>query len=112
MDEIDARREELSAAVEQLQAEIEQLREQQRQLRAEADAMMAAHVNFVACMRLELNTPLAMILGFSELMKTEPFGPLDPRYKDYLERIREGGARLQDIVTAILDDAIARQHPN
>lgn len=54
----------------------------------------------------ELRTPLNSILGFSEILATELFGPLgSPQYKEYATIIRESGERLLRLVNQILEIA-------
>jgi two-component system cell cycle sensor histidine kinase PleC len=50
----------------------------------------------------ELRTPLNAIIGFSELMRSELFGPLTARYLGYLDDIHSSGSHLLEIVNAIL----------
>jgi signal transduction histidine kinase len=58
---------------------------------------------FLAHMSHELRTPLNAIIGFSEVMKTEMFGELSPRYRDYAEKIHASGAHLHDLINDVLD---------
>ena len=52
----------------------------------------------------ELRTPLNAILGFSEVMKTEIFGPHSvPQYKDYSGDIHSSGVHLLGLINEILD---------
>ena len=52
----------------------------------------------------ELRTPLNAILGFSEVMKTEIFGPHNvPAYKDYAGDIHNSGVHLLGLINEILD---------
>ena len=54
----------------------------------------------------ELRTPLNSILGFSEILSTELFGPLGaPQYKEYAAIIRDSGERLLRLVNQILEIA-------
>ena len=67
-------------------------------------AANSAKSNFLANMSHELRTPLNAIIGFSELLKTQPFGPLgSPRYLQYIEDIRSSGDHLLQVVNDILD---------
>jgi len=58
---------------------------------------------FLAHMSHELRTPLNAIIGFSEVMKTQMFGELSPRYRDYAEKIHASGAHLHDLINDVLD---------
>jgi two-component system cell cycle sensor histidine kinase PleC len=52
----------------------------------------------------ELRTPLNAILGFSEVMKTEVFGPhAIAAYKDYSNDIHNSGQHLLNLINEILD---------
>lgn len=56
------------------------------------------------CMSHELRTPLNAILGFSEIMKTELYGPVGhPRYKEYSEDIHQSGSHLLELINDVLD---------
>ncbi|UBF24667.1 PAS domain S-box protein [Kovacikia minuta CCNUW1] len=58
---------------------------------------------FVATTSHELRTPLTAILGFSNVLLQEFFGKLNPKQKDYLERIHTSGQHLLDLINDILD---------
>lgn len=58
---------------------------------------------FVATTSHELRTPLTAILGFSNVLLQEFFGELNPKQKDYLERIHASGQHLLDLINDILD---------
>jgi signal transduction histidine kinase len=59
---------------------------------------------FLANMSHELRTPLNAVIGFSEMMHTEIFGPLgNPRYREYTNLIRGAGQHLLDLINDILD---------
>lgn len=54
----------------------------------------------------ELRTPLNSILGFSEIIASELYGPLGaPQYKEYAGIIRTSGARLLKLVNQVLEIA-------
>jgi len=51
----------------------------------------------------ELLTPLNHIIGFSEMLGSECFGPIgDERYIDYIKKIQEAGNHLNDTVMNVL----------
>jgi len=63
-----------------------------------------AKSRFLATMSHEFRTPLNAILGFSEMMRSEIFGPLgDPRYRDYTASIQESGELMLALVNDVLD---------
>src|SRR3546814_11758079 len=52
----------------------------------------------------ELRTPLNAILGFSEMMKREILGPVQPpRYRGYVDDIHHMGRHLLSLVNDILE---------
>ncbi|MBD2095356.1 PAS domain S-box protein [Trichocoleus sp. FACHB-591] len=58
---------------------------------------------FIATTSHELRTPLTAILGFSNVLLQEFFGQLNPKQKDYIERIHLSGQHLLDLINDILD---------
>ncbi len=58
---------------------------------------------FIASMSHELRTPLNSIIGFSELILSDPFNHLDNTLKDYIQCIFEEGNYLLDLINRILD---------
>jgi signal transduction histidine kinase len=85
------------SALKQREAEItESMREAQEANRAKSD--------FLANMSHELRTPLNAVIGFSEMMHGEVFGPLGhPKYKDYNLDIFNSASHLLSIIQDILD---------
>jgi two-component system cell cycle sensor histidine kinase PleC len=80
------------------------LAEQYHHQKAEAEAAYLAKSEFLANMSHELRTPLNAIIGFSEMMLAEPFGGLgSPKYAEYCNHIRQGGAYLNEVLSDILD---------
>jgi two-component system cell cycle sensor histidine kinase PleC len=72
--------------------------------RYRAEAANKAKSRFLATMSHELRTPLNAIMGFSEVMKSELFGPhVNPLYKEYAANIHESGAHLLHLISEILD---------
>jgi cell cycle sensor histidine kinase DivJ len=53
----------------------------------------------------ELRTPLNAILGFSDLMKSQIFGPIAAQYAEYAGLIHESGEHLLNLVSDLLDIA-------
>jgi len=52
----------------------------------------------------ELRTPLNAISGFSEIMKTEAYGPLGhDKYRDYVSTIHDATTHLMDVVNDLIE---------
>jgi signal transduction histidine kinase len=52
----------------------------------------------------ELRTPLNAVIGFSEIMRAETFGPLgNARYMDYIKDIHDSSRHLLGVINDILD---------
>lgn len=77
------------------------------QLRAaveEATDANRAKSAFLANMSHDLRTPLNSIIGFSDAMKAQLYGPLgDARYTEYVDNIHRSGQHLINLVNDILD---------
>ncbi|HLZ12884.1 MAG TPA: response regulator [Candidatus Acidoferrum sp.] len=58
---------------------------------------------FLSTMSHELRTPLNAVLGFSDLLADERFGPLNERQKRYIAHIHTGGKHLLSLINDILD---------
>jgi len=72
--------------------------------RLEAETASQAKSEFLANMSHELRQPLNAIIGFSELMKAETFGPVgNPTYVEYAADINFSGTHLLEIINDILD---------
>jgi len=84
--------------------ELEQAKSISDEARYRAEAANVAKSRFLAQMSHELRTPLNAILGFSEVMKSEIFGPhAVPVYKEYSADIHNSGVHLLNLINEILD---------
>ena len=80
-----------------------------RDARDEAEAANRAKTDFMINMSHELRTPLSAVIGFSEMIVKETFGPVgQPRYKEFADDILHAGRHLMDVITDILDIAKAQ----
>jgi PAS domain S-box-containing protein len=58
---------------------------------------------FLSTMSHELRTPLNAVLGFSDLLADERYGPLNDRQQRYVSHINTGGKHLLKLINDILD---------
>ena len=85
-------------------AELEQAKLNSDEARRRAESANLAKSRFLATMSHELRTPLNAVLGFSEVMKGELFGPHStPAYKEYSSDIHASGQHLLMLINEILD---------
>ncbi|HEX9507924.1 MAG TPA: ATP-binding protein, partial [Myxococcales bacterium] len=83
-------------------------KEQRRSLQLQEQTALAQQASqfkskFLANMSHELRTPLNAVIGFSELLEQEMFGPLSSRQKEYVQNILASGQHLLSLVNDVLD---------
>lgn len=72
--------------------------------RQEAERASSHKTEFLARISHEIRTPLNAIIGFSELMAEEKFGPIgNERYREYLRDIHRSGNHVLALVNDLLD---------
>jgi PAS domain S-box-containing protein len=72
--------------------------------RRQAERASSAKSDFLAKVSHEVRTPLNAIIGFSEVMKEERFGPIgNDRYRQYLRDIHAAGEHLISLINDLLD---------
>ena len=72
--------------------------------RRDAERASSAKSDFLAKISHEIRTPLNAIIGFSEVMTAERFGPIgNERYRQYLKDIHASGGHLISLVNDLLD---------
>jgi signal transduction histidine kinase len=68
-----------------------------------AEQASDAKSRFLATMSHELRTPLNAVIGFSETILQQPFGPLGAdKYVEYLKDIERSGRHMLELITDIL----------
>jgi PAS domain S-box-containing protein len=78
--------------------------EELRNAKREAERASAAKSDFLAKISHEIRTPLNAIIGFSEVMMGERFGPIaNDRYREYLKDIHASGGHLVSLLNDLLD---------
>lgn len=105
---------ELKATVADLRASRRELEQQKQQLvdlaekyaleKNRAEAGNRTKSEFLANISHELRTPLNAVIGFSEVMQNELFGPMgNDKYEEYARDIHESGKYLLEVINDILD---------
>jgi len=91
----------------------QKVRDRTSELEVKQEELMTANVElerasklkseFLANMSHELRTPLNAVIGFSELLLEESYGPLNPKQKRYVENVLVSGKHLLQLINDILD---------
>ena len=84
----------------------ERVRQEQelKEARKRAESADRAKSDFLAHMSHEIRTPLNAVIGFSEVMRDQLFGPLgSPRYLEYINDIHNSGIHLLELINDVLD---------
>jgi len=97
--EVAARNRELTAALEQNACLVQTLERQS----AELQAAGRHKSEFLANMSHELRTPLNAVIGFSEVLGEQMFGPLNAKQREYVNDIWTSGRHLLTLINDILD---------
>lgn len=84
-------------------AELAKSREEALAAARTAEKANRAKSNFLAIMSHELRTPLNSVLGFTECLKEEMFGPVNAEQKQALVTVESNGRHLLALITDILD---------
>jgi len=68
-----------------------------------AAAASQAKSEFLSSMSHELRTPMNSVLGFSQLLATDPDDPLTGKQREFVEKILKNGDLLMSLINQILD---------
>ena len=89
-----------------LQAQYGALEASAAALRASEEKAAAANkakTEFLSSMSHELRTPMNAILGFAQLLQTEPAAPLNANQHRFVEQILKAGRHLLELINEVLD---------
>jgi signal transduction histidine kinase len=73
--------------------------------RAVAELANQSKAHFVATISHELRTPMNAVLGYTQLIADEQYGPVTPMQKDHLGRVTRSGKHLLGLIEQLLDYA-------
>ncbi len=71
--------------------------------REEAESGSRSKSEFLANMSHELRTPLNAVIGLSQVLLEQTFGPLNAKQSEYLDGVRQSGSHLLSLINEILD---------
>ncbi len=92
-----------AARLEDQARRLEELNVRYRTERESALQADRAKTQFLANMSHELRTPLNAVIGFSEILTRQSFGPLTDKYLEYAKDILASGQHLLNVINDILD---------
>lgn len=96
----------LKSTAGELEREIGERREVEKALRASeelAASASRAKSEFLSAMSHELRTPMNSILGFAQLLGTEPDAPLTENQERFVKQILKAGTHLLSLIDQVLD---------
>lgn len=71
--------------------------------RLQAESSNRAKTEFLSNMSHELRTPMTAIIGFSEVLEDQFFGPLTPKQREHIANILSSARHLLSLINDILD---------
>jgi len=102
-DDLELRVKERTAELEDAKKEVEAFSFSILRAKQELERSSKFKDQFLSTMSHELRTPLNAVLGFSDLLTEERYGPLNERQQRYVKHIHTGGKHLLSLINDILD---------
>ena len=102
-DGLELRVQDRTAELEAAKKEVEAFSESVLRAKEEVERASKFKDQFLSTMSHELRTPLNAVLGFSDLLAEERYGPLNERQRRYVTHIHTGGKHLLALINDILD---------
>lgn len=102
-DQLEQRVKERTAELEIAKKEVEEFSYSVVRAKEEVERASKFKDQFLSTMSHELRTPLNAVLGFSDLLADERYGPLNDRQRRYVDHIHTGGKHLLTLISDILD---------
>ncbi len=102
-DELELRVKERTSELENAKKEVEAYSFSIVRAKEELERSSKFKDQFLSTMSHELRTPLNAVMGFSELLTEERYGPLNDRQQRYVKHIHTGGKHLLSLINDILD---------
>lgn len=102
-DQLEQRVKERTAELENAKKEVEEFSHSVVRAKEEVERASKFKDQFLSTMSHELRTPLNAVLGFSDLLADERYGPLNDRQQRYVGHIHTGGKHLLSLISDILD---------
>jgi signal transduction histidine kinase/DNA-binding response OmpR family regulator len=102
-DQLEQRVKERTTELETAKKEVEEFSYSVVRAKEEVERASKFKDQFLSTMSHELRTPLNAVLGFSDLLADERYGPLNDRQQRYVNHIHTGGKHLLKLISDILD---------
>jgi signal transduction histidine kinase/DNA-binding response OmpR family regulator len=102
-DGLEQRVRERTAELEKAKKEVEAFSQSILEAKEELERSSKFKDQFLSTMSHELRTPLNAVLGFSELLGEDRYGPLNEKQRRYVGHISKGGKHLLRLINDILD---------
>ena len=78
------------------------LHAEERRAREAAEQSNRSKAQFVATITHELRTPMHAVLGYTDLIADESYGPVTAAQREFLQRVRDSGSHLLGLIEDLL----------